>query len=128
MLNPYTTHTYCRHAASSRNLQRTGPSAQQHMLLVGHACCGVNSSAACALRKVLPLCFCRAQVCLVPVASSSGAVLLQLEFWLDLDGQRADAERTGLKKPAAQVRPSSANACRSVAVLPCTHVTEFGAT
>lgn len=42
-------------------------------------------------------------VCLVPVASSSGAVLLQLEFWLDLDGQRADAERTGLKKLAAQV-------------------------
>ncbi|WIA17216.1 hypothetical protein OEZ85_014096 [Tetradesmus obliquus] len=42
-------------------------------------------------------------VCLVPVASSSGAVLLQLEFWLDLDGQRADAERTGVKKLAAQV-------------------------
>jgi hypothetical protein len=33
-----------------------------------------------------------------------GGVLLQLEFWLNLDEQWADAERAGLRKLAAQVR------------------------
>jgi hypothetical protein len=45
------------------------------------------------------------QVCLVPLASSSGTVLLHLEFWLDRDGQWADTERAGLKKLATQVHP-----------------------